>query len=105
MKENFSITKKGKALAKSKYTIDVKGKTFSSRESNLVLDFNGLHDWTFKTGDFCTFKTGKDCTFLIWNISTQTFKLSSRGVIIDSNGSQHYLLNEEFIMMQKVLRS
>ena len=62
MKENFSITQKGKALAKSKYTIDVKGKTFSSRESNLVLDFNGLHDWTFKTGDFCTFKTGNNCT-------------------------------------------
>ena len=60
---NYSITQNGKPLDKSKYTIDEKSKTFSSNENNLVLDFNSLNNWTFKTGGCCTFKTDDNCTF------------------------------------------
>ena len=60
---NYSITKNGKPLDKSLYTIDEKTKTFSSNESDLVLDFSNEDEWTFKTGYRCTFSTGWDCTF------------------------------------------
>jgi len=59
---NFSITKNGKALDKSKYTIDLTNKTFYSTEYHLVLDFN-CFGWTFKTGHNCIFTTGGGCTF------------------------------------------
>jgi len=75
----YSITQNGKPLDKSKYTIDTKNKTFSTKEDNLVLDFSNEYEWsfntcsgctfntcsdcTFKTGDYCTFRTGSGCTF------------------------------------------
>ena len=60
---NYSITKNGKPLDKSLYTIDEKTKTFSSNESDLVLDFSNEDEWTFHTGSNCTFNTGYGCTF------------------------------------------
>ena len=45
----YSITQYGKPLDKSKYSIDLDTYTFSSNETNLVLDFYGIHYWTFKT--------------------------------------------------------
>ena len=63
MSIKFSVTQNSKKLPKSKYTWDEKTKTFSSEEKNLVLDFKGVSDCTFKTGEGCTFKTGWGCTF------------------------------------------
>jgi len=60
---NFSVTKKGKPLDPSLYSWDKKTKTFSTTESELVLDFNNMDNITFKTSSNCTFDTGSDCTF------------------------------------------
>jgi len=61
--DRFSITKNGNPLDESLYTIDIENREFSSREDDLVLDFNGWIEFTFKTGDGCTFSTGGGCTF------------------------------------------
>ena len=60
---NYSITKNGKPLDRSLYSIDEDTKTFSTEENGLVLDFNGLGGWTFKTYSNCTFNTNSYCTF------------------------------------------
>jgi hypothetical protein len=60
---SYSITKNGKELDPKLYTIDIKSKTFSSKESGLVLDFSKQYGWSFKTLSHCTFKTGSSCTF------------------------------------------
>src|SRR3990167_3683285 len=57
------ITQLGKELSKDKYVIDLKAKSFSTTEDNLVLDFSDEHRWGFKTGSYCTFNTGSYCTF------------------------------------------
>jgi len=59
----FSVTKKGKPLNKSLYNWDEKTKTFSTNESNLVLDFSDMNYVTFNTGSYCTFMTGDGCKF------------------------------------------
>ena len=61
--DDYSITIYGKTLDKSNYTIDLDNKTFSTEEGNLVLDFKGLPEWTFKTGRNCTFYCSYNCTF------------------------------------------
>jgi hypothetical protein len=60
---NYSITRNGKQLDPSKYTIDTVNRVFTSSVNGLVLDFNGLHGWTFDTSFNCTFITGYSCTF------------------------------------------
>jgi len=68
---SFSVTKNGKELDSSLYTWDEETKTFSTKESNLVLNFNNLNEVTFNTGlrcifntgSYCTFNTGSECTF------------------------------------------
>jgi len=68
---SFSVTKNGKELDSSLYTWDEETKTFSTKESNLVLNFNNLNEVTFNTGlrcifntgSYCTFNTGSNCTF------------------------------------------
>ena len=60
---SYSITQFGEPLDPSKYTICEETRTFSSTENNLVLDFSGLDNWTFKTEFYCTFKTGSYCNF------------------------------------------
>ena len=59
----MKITQYGKELDVSKYNWDKETKTFSTKESNLVLDFSDYDGITFKTGANCTFNTGDDCTF------------------------------------------
>jgi hypothetical protein len=73
---SYSITQFGKPLSKDKYTIDFESKTLSTIEDNLVLDFKGLDNWTFKTSYGCTFKTGFGCTFRTG--SRCTFRTGSR---------------------------
>lgn len=71
MNNKARILKDGKPLDDTLYSIDFKTKVFSSRESNLVLDFSTLPGWTFRvssgckfiTSFNCVFKTGKNCTF------------------------------------------
>jgi hypothetical protein len=59
----FSVTQFGKPLDPKLYKWDSEKKTFSTEESNLVLDFSNLHGVTFKTGNNCTFNTSHKCTF------------------------------------------
>ena len=61
--DGFSITQNGNPLDESLYTIDIENMEFSSKEDDLVLDFNGWMEFTFKTGDGCTFNTGESCIF------------------------------------------
>jgi len=64
-KENISerVLQQGEHLSKDKFSWDEDTRTFSSSESNLVLDFSDLDDCTFNTGSSCTFNTGSYCTF------------------------------------------
>ncbi len=59
------VLRDGKPLDLSLFEWDEKTLTFSSRENELVIDFNGSEHCTFKTGWDCTFDTGWDCTFII----------------------------------------
>ena len=74
----FTVTKNGKPLDKSLYTIDEKTRTFSSTEDELNIEtdedgwkfrtdscctFRTSYGCTFTTGYYCTFTTGSDCTF------------------------------------------
>ena len=77
---NFSVTKNGKELNKSRYTWNEKNLVFSTNEHNLVLDFSGLNGITFRTGYNCTFDTGSGCTFDTG--SDCTFKTGEQCVII-----------------------
>jgi len=60
----FSVTKNREPLSKELYTWNEETKTFSTNENGLVLDFTGIYNVTFKTGNSCTFKTGYNCTFI-----------------------------------------
>ena len=71
----MKITQLGKELSKDKYVIDLKAKSFSTTEHNLVLDFSDEHGWVFDTGSYCTFDTCSDCTFKTG--SDCTFKTGS----------------------------
>ena len=59
---SLSVTQFGKPIPKEKYTWDEETKVFSSKESNLVMDFDGTSA-TFTTGNGCTFNTSNGCTF------------------------------------------
>ena len=71
----FTVTQNGTPLDPSLYDWNEKTKRFSTKESNLVLDFCGIDGVTFKTGAYCTFDTGSDCTFDTWGECT--FKTGS----------------------------
>ncbi len=71
--DSFSITRAGKPLDESLYTIDIDNRVFASKEGGLFLDFGRLNEWTFKTGRRCTFRTGNNCTFkTAWGCSFDT---------------------------------
>ena len=57
------VLQNGNPLPLDKFEWDEKTNTFSSNEDNLVLDFQGINNCTFKTRSYCTFDTGSDCTF------------------------------------------
>ena len=57
------VLQRGKPIGLDKFNWCDKTNTFTTDESNLVLDFNNIDGITFKTGVFCTFKTGHGCTF------------------------------------------
>jgi hypothetical protein len=59
----ISVTKNGKPLSKDLYNWDEHARTFSTNENGLVLDFTGIDNCTFKTGNYCTFNTGSNCVF------------------------------------------
>ena len=77
------VLKGGEPLSLNLFDWDAETNTFSSREDNLVIDFSGVYnctfktysDCTFKTGSFCTFKTGSGCSFKTG--SDCTFKTGS----------------------------
>jgi hypothetical protein len=53
----------GKPLDLDKFSWDKDTCVFSTNENNLVIDFNGMNNCTFRTGYNCTFDTGDNCTF------------------------------------------
>ena len=57
------VLQNGKEIDLDLFSWDEKTNTFSSAEDDLVIDFLGIHNCTFKTGSDCTFKTGSSCTF------------------------------------------
>ena len=57
------VLQNGKPLELDKFNWCEKTKTFSSIEENLVIDFNGIGNSTFKTGSCCNFYTGDNSTF------------------------------------------
>ena len=82
------VLQNGKPIDLAKFNWCELTNTFSTLESNLVLDFSNIDDCTFKTGDYCTlttgdrctfktedsctFATGSDCTFTTWSYCTFT---------------------------------
>jgi hypothetical protein len=66
------VLQNGKPLDLDKFSCDETTRTFSTTESNLVLDFDGIDfctfitGWgsTFRTGYRCNFITGSDCNFI-----------------------------------------
>ncbi len=63
---SLSVTQFGKPLSKEKYTWNEDIKVFSSKESHLVIDFDGSNG-KFTTANYCTFNTGADCVFTAGN--------------------------------------
>lgn len=59
----FSITENGVELDPSLYTWDPETKILSTSLDCLVLDFSGVSNVTFNTGNNCIFKTEDNCTF------------------------------------------
>ena len=59
----YSITQNRKPLDPDLYRWDEETKTLITEQSNLVLDFTGYGEVTFKTGSGCKFNTGSHCTF------------------------------------------
>ncbi len=57
------VLQNGKPLSLDKFEWDEKTKTFSSNENDLVFDFAGISNCTFRTGWNCTFNTGGGYTF------------------------------------------
>ena len=57
----LSVTQHGKKLDESKFTLDLKHRTFSTKENNLVIDASLLNGFTFNTYSNCTFNTGYNC--------------------------------------------
>ena len=95
--DNYSVTYYGKPLEKFLYSIDLDNKTFGSKINNLVLDFTGFDDWTFKTGNGCTFRTGYRCTFMTtFNCTFKTSKyctfMTSSRCTFDTGESCTFLL-------------
>ena len=58
-----SVTQYGKKLDPEYYVWDSTKRIFSTTENNLVVDYWGIDEITFITGDNCTFDTCDDCTF------------------------------------------
>ena len=70
---NFSVTKNGIPLSEDLYDWNEKTRTFSTSENDLVLDFSGSNNVTFKTSSKCTFTTGSNCTFTTgWGCTFKT---------------------------------
>ena len=60
---NYSITKFGEALDKSKYKINFTSKIFNCKIKDLVIDFSQHNNWTFHLASGCIIKTDAGCTF------------------------------------------
>ena len=75
----MKITQLGKELSKDKYVIDLKAKSFSTTEDNLVLDFSDEHRWVFKTGSECV-AVRRDIYEVIEIPKGKTIRLNGYGV-------------------------
>ena len=101
-KENIQkrVLQNGEPLTLDKFSWDENTRTFSSVESNLVLDFSGLDNCSFKTGSDCTFDTSYNCTFdTSYNCTFKTsynctFKVGSKCVVIRRDIFEVILLKE-----------
>ena len=65
---------------------------------------------SFNIGSHCTFNTGNGCTFLVYGINSCTFKykdftwldVMDNGIILDKEDNKHYVLNKEFVRLQRL---
>ena len=58
------VLQNGRPLDLDKFNWCETTKTFSTTQSDLVLDFTGINFYTFITGGGCTFNTGGGCNFI-----------------------------------------
>ena len=64
------VLQNGKPLSQRRFKWDSESRTFSSGETNLVFDFDGIDCCTFRTGDRCVFKTATNCNFTTGSLCT-----------------------------------
>ena len=57
------VLQNGKPLSLDKFNWDEETKTFSTKESYLVVDFFGIDNCTFNAGHGCTLNAGHSCSF------------------------------------------
>ncbi len=71
--------------------------------TSAVCEFKTGDNCTFQTAHDCTFKTGSNCTFNIWDIYSCEFKsYDDNSIILDRKDKKRYIINKEFITLQKV---
>ncbi len=124
----YSITRNGRTLDRSKYSIDKVKKVFKTTVDNVVLNFTFCEGWTFETGRYCTFDTGANCTFhtgafctfntcsgctfdvgdccviLTYDVTSCKFiSYDGISVILDRYDKQRYVLDKDLINMLKVI--
>ena len=92
------VLQNGKPLSLDKFEWDEKTKTFSSNENDLVLDFAGIGNCTFKTGWYCTFDTGDGCTFKTG--SECTFKTGD-GCTFDTGDSCTFKTGSDCVVVRR----
>lgn len=81
----FTVSQFGKPLDSSKYCWDATEKVFSSKESNLLLDFSIYTKATFNVKDYCTIIAGSNCIFNVRDCCT--IKTKENSIIIAGKNS------------------
>jgi len=94
------VLQNGKPLDLDKFTWDEKTNTFSSKENNLVLDFNGVTNCTFNTGSDCIFKTCSNCIFKTGD--SCTFKIRGNCTFNTGDNSICLFNKVRFFMDKKI---
>lgn len=61
-KINYSVTRFGKKVPKSEYTIDVENKTFSANDTFMVVDLGDENNWEISVGYNCVVVCGSYCS-------------------------------------------
>ena len=81
-------------------------KEFSTEQRNLVLDFKGVCDVTFNTGDWCIFDTGDGCVFetgdrCVFNTDDNCQFKTDGGCIFYTADSCEFKTGEECVVVRR----